>query len=176
MTAGSGHPSIRTEADEFRGVMSLFPTGVTVITSCSPDGPAGMTANAVASLSLDPVLMMAGFDLSSRTLEAVRWCRRFAVNILTEEQEPESRRFASKDPEPEKFRGVAHELRLGVPVLLDSAAWLICETVALYPGGDHMIGVGRVLSMEPNPAAGEPLVFHRSTYRRLDRQSLTSFR
>ena len=61
-------------------------------------------------------------------------------------------------------------------MLSDSAAWLICETVALYPGGDHLIGVGRVLWMERNPAAGEPLVFHRSTYRRLDRPSLTSSR
>ena len=52
--------------------MARFATGVTVITSGGADGPAGMTANAVASLSLDPLLVMVGFELQSRTLAAVR--------------------------------------------------------------------------------------------------------
>jgi 3-hydroxy-9,10-secoandrosta-1,3,5(10)-triene-9,17-dione monooxygenase reductase component len=150
----------------FRSLMGRFATGVTVITSSGADGPAGMTANAVASLSLDPLLIMIGFELKSRTLAAVRQSQRFAVNVLASDQEQVSRIFAGKQPEPEKFTSCAYTDRSGVPVLAGTIAWLHCELAAVYPGGDHVIVVGRVVDMGEN--AGEPLLFYGGDYRRLD--------
>ena len=150
----------------FRSLMSRFATGVTVITSTGADGPAGMTANAVASLSLDPLLVMIGFELESRTLAAVRHSHRFAVNVLASDQEQVSRTFAGKQPEREKFAGCAYTERSGVPVLEGAIAWLYCEEVAVYPGGDHVIVVGGVMDMGEN--GGEPLLFYGGDYRRLD--------
>jgi len=150
----------------FRSLMSRFATGVTVITSSGADGPAGMTANAVASLSLDPLLVMIGFELKSRTLAAVRHSHKFAVNVLAGDQEQLSRIFAGKQPEREKFAGCAYTERSGVPVLEGTIAWLHCELAAVYPGGDHVIVVGSVVEMGEN--GGEPLVFYGGDYRRLD--------
>ncbi len=62
--------------------MSRFPTGVTVVSAMGPAGPAGATANAVASLSLEPPMMLACLDLGSRTLVAVEHARRFGINVL----------------------------------------------------------------------------------------------
>ena len=93
--------------------MARFATGVTVITSCGDNGPAGMTANAFASLSLDPLLVMIGFELQSRTLVAVRQSSTFAVNVLASDQEQISRIFAGKQPEPEKFADCAYAERAG---------------------------------------------------------------
>ena len=149
----------------FRSLMSRFATGVTVITSSGADGLAGMTANAVASLSLDPLLVMIGFELESRTLAAVRHSRRFAVNVLASDQEQVSRTFAGKQPEREKFSGCAYTERAGVPVLHDTIAWLRCELAAVYPGGDHVIVVGGVLDM--GQSGGELLLFYGGDYRRL---------
>jgi flavin reductase (DIM6/NTAB) family NADH-FMN oxidoreductase RutF len=151
----------------FRSLMARFATGVTVITSTGTGGPAGMTANAVASLSLDPLLVMAGFDLRSRTLAAVRQSRRFAVNVLASDQEEVSRIFASKQPEPEKFTACTYLERAGVPVIDGALAWVCCRVSAVYPGGDHVIVVGEAVEMGGN--GGEPLLFYGGRYHRLDR-------
>jgi len=150
----------------FRSLMARFATGVTVMTSAGPAGPAGMTANAVASLSLDPLLVMAGFDLQSRTLAAVRQSRRFTVNVLTSDQEQISRIFAGKQPEPEKFATCGYTEREGIPVIDGALAWLCCEVTAIYPGGDHVIVVGSAMEMGGN--GGEPLLFYGGQYHRLD--------
>jgi flavin reductase (DIM6/NTAB) family NADH-FMN oxidoreductase RutF len=150
----------------FRSLMARFATGVTVITSVGPGGPAGMTANAVASLSLEPLLMMVGFERQSRTLTAVRHSGMFAVNVLASDQEELSRIFAGKQPEAEKFAGCEYGERLGVPVIDGALAWLCCQVDAVHPGGDHVIVVGNVLGMGGN--GGEPLLFYGGDYRRLD--------
>jgi 3-hydroxy-9,10-secoandrosta-1,3,5(10)-triene-9,17-dione monooxygenase reductase component len=149
----------------FKAVMAKFATGVTVVTSHGADGPAGMTANAVASLSLDPLLIMVGFELRSRTLAAVRYSDRFAVNVLAAGQEPLSRTFAGKQPEPEKFAGCAYAEHAGVPLLTGTLAWLCCGVHAIHPGGDHVIVVGSVLDL--GGSGGDPLLFYGGGYRRL---------
>src|SRR5919202_990684 len=97
--------------DRFRAVMGRFPTGVTVVTAMGPEGPAGMTANAVTSLSLDPLLLLVCFDRAARTLAVVRQTERFGVNVLAHGQQELARLFASKTPETEKFAEVAHSVQ-----------------------------------------------------------------
>jgi flavin reductase (DIM6/NTAB) family NADH-FMN oxidoreductase RutF len=154
-----------TAEASFKAVMAKFATGVTVVTSHGADGPAGMTANAVASLSLDPLLIMVGFELRSRTLAAVRYSDRFAVNVLAAGQESLSRTFAGKQPEPEKFAGCAYADHAGVPLLTGTLAWLCCGVHAIHPGGDHVIVVGSVLDL--GGSGGDPLLFYGGGYRRL---------
>ena len=108
----------------FRSVMGNFATGVTVVTAAGPAGPVGMTANAVASLSLDPLLLLVAFDNSARTLAVVRERRRFGVNVLTAGQQELARLFASKAPEAAKFAGVPHSVHDGIPVIDGSLAWV----------------------------------------------------
>src|SRR4051794_36527514 len=109
--------------DRFRTVMGRFPTGVTVVTAMGPEGPVGMTANAVASLSLEPLLLLVCFDNGARTLRVVREAGRFGVNVLAAGQESLARRFAGKLPESKKFAGVAFALDDGVPVVEGAHAW-----------------------------------------------------
>jgi 3-hydroxy-9,10-secoandrosta-1,3,5(10)-triene-9,17-dione monooxygenase reductase component len=155
-----------TDASRFRDVIGHFATGVAIVTATGDDGPAGLTTNAVSSLSLDPVLVMVAFDNGSRTLPIVRESGRFAVNILRAGQEDLAQVFASKRVAREKFDAVTHNVSHGVPVLDDALAWLVCDLDGLYRAGDHTIGVGRVTDMDADPA-GEPLVFFRGRYWRL---------
>ena len=152
-----------TEAAEFRAVMGHFATGVTVITAAGPEGPVGMTANAVCSLSLDPVLLLACFDRGARTLPIIRETRRFGVNVLAAGQEDLAERFASKHEG--KFDEVLHEVRDGVPVLGGALAWVSCDLQELLPGGDHEIGIGAVC--DADVGEGEPLLWFRGRYGRL---------
>ncbi len=150
------------DAAAYRAAISHFATGVTVVTTT---GPAGMTANAICSLSLDPLLMLVCLELSSRTLAAVRESGRLAVNVLAQHQQPLASVFASKAPEPEKFLGVGFDEVDGVPVLHEVVAWLTGDVQDLLPGGDHLIGVTAVRSV--GSPGGEPLVYYRSGYHSL---------
>ena len=150
------------EPQRFRQVIGRFPTGVTVVTAMSADGPVGMTANAVTSLSLNPLLLLVCFDNGSRTLPLVRGSRRFGVNVLADGQGELARRFAGKLPEIEKFQGVDHTMDDGVPVIAGAHAWLGCDLVELLPGGDHTIGIGAVVAAEVG--VGEPLVWYDGRY------------
>jgi 3-hydroxy-9,10-secoandrosta-1,3,5(10)-triene-9,17-dione monooxygenase reductase component len=142
--------------------MGRFPTGVTVVTAMGPEGPVGMTANAISSLSLDPLLLLVCFDNGARTLPVVRASGRFGVNVLAVGQEELARRFAGKLPENEKFAGVPHTLDDDVPVLTGAHAWMGCDLERLVPGGDHTIGIGAVRAAEVG--IGDPLVWWSGTY------------
>ena len=75
---------------EFRQVVGLLPTGVTVVTAFADDGPAGATASAVCSLSLEPMMMLVCLDRGSRTLGAVEEAGRFGINVLGLDQRVET--------------------------------------------------------------------------------------
>lgn len=146
----------------YRQAIGHFATGVTVVTTA---GPAGLTASAICSLSLDPLLMVVCLDNGSRTLERVRQNGRLAVNVLARYQEELASRFATKAGDAEKFDGVAwHEVE-GVPVLDGVVAWLAGEVQELLPGGDHQIAITTVKAAES--PGGEPLVHWRGGFRGL---------
>ncbi len=151
--------------DHFRAVMGRFVTGVTIITATGPDGPVGMTANAVTSLSLDPLLLIVCFDRGARTLPVIEAAGRFGVNVLAAGQEDLARRFAGKDASEGKFAGVAHSQDDGIPVLEGVHAWIGCDLDRIVDGGDHVIGIGGVIGAEMGD--GEPLVYHAGAYANL---------
>ncbi|HSR93339.1 MAG TPA: flavin reductase family protein [Solirubrobacterales bacterium] len=150
----------------FRAAMGMLPTGVTVVAASGPDGPAGATANAVCSLSIEPMLMLACLDRGSRTLLAVQAANRFGISVLRAGQEPIARSFATKAPVADKWDGVAWSERDGVPAIDDSLAFVACDLRDVIAGGDHVIVTGAVTNVETGK--GDPLVFHGGRYRPLD--------
>jgi len=148
----------------FRAVMGRFATGVTVVTATGERGPVGMTANAVCSLSIDPLLVLVCFDNRARTLEVVRDTGRFGVNVLAAGQEALAQRFAVKAPDDDKFSGIVHHSHDGIPVLDGVHAWMACRLEDLMPGGDHTIGIGAPTAIEAG--GGEPLLWYRGAYGR----------
>jgi flavin reductase (DIM6/NTAB) family NADH-FMN oxidoreductase RutF len=159
----------------FRAAMGLLPTGVTIVTASGPEGPAGATANAVCSLSIEPMLMLACLDRGSRTLLAVQAANRFGIGVLHAGQEEIARAFATKAPVAEKWEGVAWRERAGVPAVDGALVQLACELRDVIAGGDHVIVTGEVTDLETaragdtagGEAGGAPLLFHRGTYRPL---------
>ena len=121
-----------------------------------------MTANALCSLSLDPLLALVCFENSARTLPIVREAGRFGVNVLGADQEHLAGVFASKLPESEKLDTVRHRIEAGVPIIEGSLAWAACELRELIAGGDHTIGIGEVVAM--GLGSGEPLLWYGGRY------------
>jgi flavin reductase (DIM6/NTAB) family NADH-FMN oxidoreductase RutF len=146
--------------------MGLVPTAVTVLTALGADGPSGATANAVVSLSLEPPLMLAALDRTSRTLAALRSAGSFGVSVLSAGQAELALRFATKDPHPVKWEGVEWNELAGVPAIQGATVSIACELRDLLDGGDHAIVTGEVAGIETTEGA-EPLIFSRGEYRPL---------
>jgi 3-hydroxy-9,10-secoandrosta-1,3,5(10)-triene-9,17-dione monooxygenase reductase component len=146
----------------FREVFGRFATGVAVITGAAPTGSGGMTANALCSLSLDPLLALVCFENRARTLPIVRDAGRFGVNILANGQKDLAGVFASKLPEAEKLENVEHHFEHGVPIIDGSIAWAACDLRELIAGGDHTIAIGEVVGL--GLGDGDPLLWFAGRY------------
>jgi 3-hydroxy-9,10-secoandrosta-1,3,5(10)-triene-9,17-dione monooxygenase reductase component len=155
------------DSADFRRAMAHLPTGVTVVTALADGTPAGATAGAVSSLSLDPPLVLAALDRGSRTLNAVRESGRFAVNLLSAESEELAHRFSTKEHHSVKWGGIDWTERSGAPWIAGSVLAVTCGLRDLHDGGDHVIATGEVLDLEA--PGGDPLVFWRGRYRGLGR-------
>jgi len=149
----------------FRAAIGRLPTGVTIVAASGPEGQAGATANAVCSLSIEPMLMLACLDRGSRTLLAVQAANRFGISVLHAGQEPIARAFATKAAVADKWQGVEWSERDGVPAIGGALAFVACDLRDVIAGGDHVIVTGEVTALETSP--GDPLVFHAGEYRPL---------
>lgn len=145
-----------TDPMAFRRALGSFATGVTVVTAPSPDGPAGITANSFASLSLDPPLVLWSPAKSSKRYPLFVAAPHFAIHVLAGDQLEVCRAFTRS---VSAFDRVAwREGPHGVPLIEGVAARFDCALEATHDGGDHAIVVGRVLRATGGPAA--PLIFH----------------
>jgi 3-hydroxy-9,10-secoandrosta-1,3,5(10)-triene-9,17-dione monooxygenase reductase component len=155
-------------SDKFREVMGNFATGITVVTTNGKDGHIyGLTVNSLTSVSLDPLLILVCFDNRLSSLSHFQHSKRFGISILSEHQEDLSRIFTKKDslrPPEIYFQGSE-----GQPLLHEALAHMECETVEVYPGGDHQIFLGKVLTANTLAANSglKPLMYFRGNYHRL---------
>ena len=161
----TGHAAF--DAARFRQVLGHFPTGVTVVTAASQDGPpSGMAVGSFTSVSLDPPLVAFLPAKTSTSWPRIRDAGSFCVNILAEDQEHICRVFAGKADD--KFEGLGwHRGHNVAPILSDVLAWIACDIDAVHEAGDHYIVVGLVRELEI-VHEGRPLVFFRGGYGRFE--------
>jgi flavin reductase (DIM6/NTAB) family NADH-FMN oxidoreductase RutF len=121
-----------------------------------------MTANSFSSLSLDPPLILWSLSKMAPSLSDFVDAEHFAIHMLAQEHHSLSGHFAKASAD--KFVGIAHrECDVGVPILEDVLATLVCRNVTQYEGGDHLIFIGQIEQYQQRQ--GEPLVFHAGKYR-----------
>ncbi len=159
---GAGPVSYEPEPQKFRQVLGHFCTGITVITAVDDGEPVGFSCQAFAALSLDPPLVVFCPALTSVTWPRIARGKQFAVNVLTEDQHDLAGKFGRSGSG--KFDGVTWVPDgAGSPVIDGVLTWAGCEVVAVHPGGDHSIVVGRV--RELGECGGQrPLLFYRGRY------------
>ena len=154
--------------DDFRKAMGRFATGVTVITTGADGEVHGMTANAVTSVSLEPMMLLLCVDKDADSHELLSRAGVFAVNILSDNQQEISNRFAIKDDaDTHGLDGVPHTIgKTGAPILEGALAYLDCRTVTEQEAGDHTIFIGEVVDAGFEDD-GSPLLFYSGQYGRM---------
>ena len=151
--------------DEFRRALGRFASGVTVVTARDASGKLhGITVSAFCSVSLDPPLILVCIDKNTGSHYALTETESFVVNILREDQQFISDRFASYLPD--KFEAVEYNLGIdGLPVLENALANLECRLVNAHDDGDHTIFVGQI--ERATVGDGKPLIYFHGNYWKL---------
>jgi flavin reductase (DIM6/NTAB) family NADH-FMN oxidoreductase RutF len=150
-------------------MMARFATGVSVVAARHGPLLAGMTANAIASISVDPPLMLAAISRRAETHTAIVGSHSFAVSVLSADQQGLAECFAQPTT-AEKLKRFCdapwHEAETGSPILEGAIAYFDCRITARHDGGDHTMFLGEIV------ASGfrvdrQPLIWYGSGYRRL---------
>ncbi len=164
-------PEAASRARQFRDVLGIFATGVTVVTSMSGDQPVGMTCQSFSSVSLEPPLVMFCPAKTSRAWPLMRQAGFFCVNFLSADQTHISNDMATKGTE--KFHGVGWKAAsTGAPLIDGVLGYVDCVIDRVHEAGDHYIVLGRVQELSfgdgspDGPGSDTPLLFHRGAYTR----------
>ena len=159
----SGEPLTDQALRKMRG---LFASGVTVVTTVHEGQLRGVTVSAFASVSLNPPLVMMCLANESESKDWIAESGVFAVNILSDEQEFLSERFAARAPIVNgRFDGVPYNTAItGSPILAKSLAWYDCRVEATHDGGDHTIFIGRVEAVGFGAEGKQPLLYFANRY------------
>ncbi|TVP45464.1 MAG: flavin reductase [Gemmatimonadales bacterium] len=152
------------EETRFRQTMGHFATGVAVAATRLPDGSfVGLTCNSLASVSLDPPLVLFCVDHQATSRAALLESGAFSLSLLARDDEALSRRFAAAVPDL-RFEGLAlREAVTGSPILASALAWLDCSLWKTVEAGDHTVIFGRV-EAGGFREDGDPLVYFRGRY------------
>ncbi|MEM4131036.1 MAG: flavin reductase family protein [Metallosphaera sp.] len=150
-------------SESLRYSMRRFPLGVVVVTTTWGERPVGMTVNTFNSVSLNPPTVMFIADKSKGNDLPFRESKKFAVNFVDSE---EILRVFSITPVQKRFEVVKYREEEGIPVLIDSYAYITAMRREVIDVEDHAIIVGEVLEVKTIREA-KPLVYYMSEYREL---------
>lgn len=147
----------------FRSAMGLFATGVTVISYDAGGEPAGMTANAFMSVSLDPPLVLVSVRRQSRFNDHVRKDSHYGVNFLAEEQQDISGHCGGR---PVDGLTVPFTYDQAAPLIAGSLTHIVARVVDVYEAGDHLLYIGHVEYVRLGQQR-KPLVFFSGKYKQI---------
>ena len=148
----------------YRRAWRRFPTGVSVVTTRSPDGaPYATTANALLSVSLEPPLLLLSVATGGNTCEYLRKEGGFGVNFLRGDHAEVADFYARAAPEERRTLPEAHRTHESGVALLDEAlVGMVCHIEQTVEAGDHTLFVAAVEHVEVRE--GDALLFHEGHY------------
>jgi flavin reductase len=166
VTAAHLDPYREPSADVYRLAVGRLATGVTIVTSRLGETDHAMTANAIASVSLEPLLVLVCVEREARFHDAILESGLWGVSILPSTARATADWLATRGRplHGQLDRIPLHRGMTGVALLDESLSTVECETADAYAGGDHTIVVGRVLSVEISDRPGDALVYYRGRY------------
>ena len=151
------------DSTEFRTALSMFATGVTIVTARGRGGElVGLTANSFNSVSLSPPLVLWSLSRAASSMAHLSAGSHYAIHILASDQKGLAERFATRGTD--RWAGVAFRDGVaGAPLLDGAAAVFECFNRSRYEEGDHVIFVGEVEHCSHRDGAS-PLLFHGGRY------------
>ena len=140
------------EGEQLRGLMRLWPHGVSVLAVDNDGDRMGVTISSLVSLSLDPPLVGISVGKQASCYELLRRAGRFSVSMLGSDQEDIARQFAAGRPPIVHWEGVATREGRFAPLIEGALGWIEAQTIVEHDVGDHTYFVADVVVAEPGPS------------------------
>ena len=148
-----------------REAFGHFPTGVIAIAAEVDGVRVGLAASTFVPVSLDPPLVSFCVQNTSETWPKLKDLPALGISVLGESHDAAAKTLAAKTGD--RFAGLETESRVSGAVFVHgTSVWLESVIEQLVPAGDHTIVVLRVQEITVHDDVA-PIVFHRSTFRRL---------
>ncbi|WP_083527992.1 flavin reductase family protein [Curtobacterium ammoniigenes] len=164
-------PAPSNLADAYRAAFRAHPAGVAVITADGSDGPRGLTASSVASVALDPPVLVFSLSTNSGSAAAILGAPVFVVHLMHSGGVQLARRFASTGAPTIDEPGVWATLPTGDWYLPAAASVLRCRPLSTTPIESSTVVVAEVLDIVLGTDRGDPLVYHHREFHSLSERS-----
>ena len=172
MTTESAPDQVEMSGDQFRAAFRHHPAGVAIVTANGPNGPVGLTATSVSSVSAEPPIFIFSVAASSSSLPAIRATESIVVNLLDSTQTPLARLFATSGVDRFADQSVWSRLDTGEPYLTGVHTWIRGEIVKrIELGGSVVVAVRATHALIEEGDHPEPLVYHNRTWHGLGHAS-----
>jgi flavin reductase (DIM6/NTAB) family NADH-FMN oxidoreductase RutF len=148
-----------------REAFGHFPTGVIAIAAEVDGTLVGLAASTFVPVSLDPPLVSFCVQNNSTTWPKLKELPLLGISVLGEAHDAAARTLAAKTGD--RFAGLDTVSTDGGAVFIHgTSVWLESAIEQEVAAGDHTIVVLRVSSLTVHDEVA-PIVFHRSTFRKL---------
>jgi len=155
---------------EYAEALGSFASGVTVLTLREELDDIGTTVTAFMAVSADPPLVAVGLAADSYVYEALDIAQTCALTILAVDQSVLASRFAAAGRPSARLLldDVPHEraANSNALVVTGGLAALDCRVHSRLDAGDHVLVVLGILDVVYVAEGRQPLIRHRSRYRR----------
>lgn len=157
-------------AEQFKNAFRAHPAGVAVVAALDAEGPVGLTASSVSSVSVEPAALVFSVTRARGSAGRVLAAEEITVNLLTTADVGTAKSFAVSGAE--RFTAAEQWRDLdSLPWLASAGSSLRCRPITTHRVGDSTVVVAEVLEvLAQNP--GEPLVYHDRAFHRLSDDSL----
>lgn len=167
----SGHACSRPVSGEaYKAAFRRHPGGVAVITADPGDGPVGLTATSVTSVSLDPPLVLFSVSHRSSSSPSLLRSEHMMIHLIEAADLPIARLCATSGIDRFADTSMWERLPTGEPYFLGVDNWLRCCVVKQVEVGGATIIIAEVLELGDITTLEEPapLVYHDRAWYRLD--------
>ncbi len=148
-----------------REAFGHFPSGVIAIAAQVDGILVGLAVSTFVPVSLDPPLVSFCVQNTSETWPRLKDLPRLGISVLGESHDAAARTLAAKTGD--RFAGLSTvSTDSGAVFIEGTSVWLESAIEQLVPAGDHTIVILRVADIRVHSAV-PPIVFHRSTFRKL---------
>lgn len=165
--------------EEFKAAFRNHPAGVAVVTADAGQGPVGLTATSVFSVSAEPAILVFSVSESSSSTPTILRSTTVIVHLLGAEQIDLARLCATSGVDRFADPDSWSRLITGEPFFPVAHTWIRGRVInKLEAGSSTLIVVQALQAKAPSPgsreadaAAALPLVYHNRTWHRLSEAS-----
>jgi len=161
-------------AEAFKLAFRNHPAGVAVITADAGDGPVGLTATSVFSVSADPAILVFSISGTSSSAPTIAKTDTLVVHLLGADQLDIARLFATSGVDRFAEPSIWDRLPTGEPYLPGSPVWIRGRVINRMTAGGSTIVAVHALEAAISDADAAPLVYHNRSWHHIGAHSRLS--